>query len=95
MPKAKAAILLFGLSCAVPAFADGARARLDAFAEGLAALTGRFEQRAFASDGALREQSAGTLALKAPRLFRWVYETPYEQIVVADGTHVWLYDVDL
>ncbi|HEX2138389.1 MAG TPA: outer-membrane lipoprotein carrier protein LolA, partial [Woeseiaceae bacterium] len=27
--------------------------------------------------------------------FRWAYTEPYEQLLVADGTNVWSYDVDL
>ena len=96
MLNSKLAALMFsGLIATGPVVASDARAQLDAFADGLIALTGRFEQRVFSTDGALREQSMGDLALKAPRMFRWQYETPYEQLVVADGTHVWLYDVDL
>lgn len=72
-----------------------ARDALDRFADGLVALSGRFEQRAWGDDGSLREHSQGNLALRAPRLFRWHYEAPYEQLVVADGSHVWLHDLDL
>jgi outer membrane lipoprotein carrier protein len=75
--------------------ADAGRAALDRFADGLVALEGRFEQQVFNGDGSLRETAAGTVALQAPRLFRWHYLTPYEQLVVADGSHVWLHDVDL
>lgn len=90
------AVLLAAISLASPlsAFAD-ARSRLDAFARDLVSLSGQFEQKAFNGDASLRETSSGTVALQAPRLFRWEYETPYQQLVVADGTHVWLYDVDL
>ena len=28
-------------------------------------------------------------------LFRWEYTKPYEQLIVADGSHVWVYDPDL
>lgn len=76
------------------AFAQ-ARAKLDRFADGLVSLQGRFEQQVYNVDGSLREQSEGDLAMRAPRQFRWHYRTPYEQVVVADGSHVWLYDVDL
>lgn len=78
-----------------PAHADGARAALDRFAHDLIGLEGTFQQRVYNVDGSLREQSDGSLALKAPRLFRWQYDRPYEQLVVADGSHVWLYDIDL
>jgi outer membrane lipoprotein carrier protein len=35
------------------------------------------------------------VALAAPRLFRWEYVKPYEQLIVADGQRVWVYDPDL
>ena len=28
-------------------------------------------------------------------MFRWHYEAPYEQIIVADGVKVWIYEPDL
>lgn len=87
-----AAVLLASLPGA--AFAD-ARAQLDAFARGLDGLTGRFEQTVSDPSGKPLETSTGTLALQAPRQFRWVYEAPYAQVIVADGLNVWIHDVDL
>lgn len=78
-----------------PVQAGAARTALDRFADGLVALEGRFEQQVFNGDGSLRETADGTVALQAPRQFRWHYLEPYEQLVVADGSHVWLHDVDL
>lgn len=76
------------------AFAD-ARAQLDAFSRGLDGLTGRFEQVVSDPSGQPLETSTGTLALKAPRQFKWVYEAPFAQVIVADGLNVWIHDVDL
>jgi outer membrane lipoprotein carrier protein len=76
------------------AFAD-ARAQLDAFARGLDGLTGRFEQAVSDPSGKPLETSSGTMALKAPRQFRWNYEAPFAQVIVADGLNVWIHDVDL
>ena len=45
--------------------------------------------------GKLKETSSGRVALSAPRLFRWEYAKPYEQLIVADGKTVWVYDPDL
>jgi outer membrane lipoprotein carrier protein len=33
--------------------------------------------------------------LKAPRQFRWDVTAPYQQLIVADGEKVWIYDPDL
>ncbi|MDH3353784.1 MAG: outer membrane lipoprotein chaperone LolA [Chromatiales bacterium] len=41
------------------------------------------------------ERSEGKILLTRPNQFRLTYQTPYEQIIVADGTKVWLYDKDL
>lgn len=75
--------------------APGAQAAEARASDGLVSVQAGFEQRVYNGDGSLRETATGTLALKAPRLFQWHYLTPYEQLVVADGTHVWLHDVDL
>jgi outer membrane lipoprotein carrier protein len=81
---------------AVAAFAaTGARARLDAFANGLHSLQGSFQQRVYDAHGNITGSSRGTLALEAPRLFRWQVTEPYQQLIVADGSKVWVYEPDL
>lgn len=88
-----AATLLFGATA--HAAADSARARLDAFADGLHSLTGDFQQTLTDLNGHTNKVSNGTLALQAPRQFRWNTLTPYQQTIVADGSRVWLYDPEL
>ncbi|MBJ6977840.1 MULTISPECIES: outer membrane lipoprotein chaperone LolA [unclassified Luteimonas] len=73
----------------------GPRDDLAAFSDGLKGLDGRFEQKLYDLDGRLKETSRGRVALSAPRLFRWEYATPYEQLIVADGKKVWVFDPDL
>lgn len=77
------------------AAAESPRATLAAFSDGLRTLEGRFEQQVFAADGSLREESRGRVALAAPRQFRWDYEAPLPQTIVADGNHIWIHDPDL
>jgi outer membrane lipoprotein carrier protein len=74
---------------------DSARARLDAFAHNLHALRGHFTQTMTDANGHKKQTSSGTVALQTPRLFRWQTQTPYKQLIVADGSHVWTYDPDL
>lgn len=91
------AIRLLGLTAALfatTAFA-GARDDLDQFTRGLKGLDGRFTQQVFDPKGKLKETASGTVALSAPRLFRWQYTKPYPQLIVADGQHVWVYEPDL
>ncbi|MGN6512204.1 MAG: outer membrane lipoprotein chaperone LolA [Lysobacteraceae bacterium] len=80
--------------CATAAVA-GARDDLASFTRGLKGLDGRFSQQVFDPSGKLKETSSGRVALSAPRLFRWEYEKPYAQLIVADGKSVWVYDPDL
>ncbi|MET0936071.1 MAG: outer membrane lipoprotein chaperone LolA, partial [Luteibacter sp.] len=82
----------------LPAFAAAAgpaRERLDAFSKGLHSITGRFSQTMANANGDPGKTSTGTMALEAPRQFRWETLTPYKQTIVADGSRVWLYDPDL
>ena len=91
------AMFTVGLLLSAPAFAaaDTARTRLDAFATGLHSLTGHFAQTLTDLNGYSSKSSSGTLALQAPRQFRWDTLTPYQQTIVADGSRVWLYDPEL
>lgn len=73
----------------------GARDELKTFTTGLKGLDGQFTQQVFDGGGKLKESSSGRVAMSAPRLFRWEYNQPYEQLIVADGKQVWVYDPDL
>lgn len=77
------------------AFAADPSTVLAEFSRDLKELDGRFEQRVFDADERLTEQSEGRIALAAPRQFRWEYEQPFPQLIVADGDQVWIYDPDL
>lgn len=77
------------------AHAGEARASLDRFTSGLKGLQGQFSQQVYDPNGRIRESSAGQVALSAPRLFRWEYQRPYPQLIIADGSRVWVYDPDL
>lgn len=81
---------------AICAFAaTGARARLDTFANGLHSLRGDFTQTVYDAHGNITGASHGMLSLQAPRLFRWQVTDPYQQLIVADGKKVWVYEPDL
>lgn len=77
------------------ASAATAAARLEAYLEDLDSLTSRFEQITLSADGGRMVESSGTLYLKRPGRFRWEYDDPVEQVIVADGNRVWLHDLEL
>ncbi|HEY5682991.1 MAG TPA: outer membrane lipoprotein chaperone LolA [Sulfuricaulis sp.] len=41
------------------------------------------------------QESSGMLWIERPNKFRWDYEKPYQQQIVADGKRLWVYDVGL
>lgn len=90
------AILFLSCMISIPAHAsDTARSRLETFSKGISTISVHFEQSVTGAKGSRGETSSGTLALKAPRQFRWQTTSPYQQLIVADGNRVWIYDPDL
>jgi len=75
--------------------ADSARARMEVFSKDLKSVSGSFTQQVFDNANHARDRTSGTLALQAPRQFRWDTNAPYKQLIVADGERVWIYDPDL
>jgi len=57
--------------------------------------TGRFEQRVMDRAGKVVDRGSGSFAFARPGKFRWVYEKPHPQTLVADGHKLWIYDPDL
>ena len=59
--------------------------------------TGRaaFAQTVTSTDGARKKTSSGQFEFLRPGRFRFVYLKPFEQLIVADGVKVWIYDADL
>lgn len=54
-----------------------------------------FTQSVFDKSGKRLQLASGTMQFVRPGKFRWVYQQPYEQIIVGDGVKFWMYDVDL
>lgn len=73
----------------------GAREQMTAFTKGLKGLDARFEQRVYDPNGRQSDASSGSVKLSAPRQFRWEYQKPSPQLIVADGNHIWIYDPEL
>ena len=91
----RAVLLLSCLVASIASAIDTARSQLEGFSKGIQTISGRFEQSVVGAKGNRGEVSSGSLALKAPRQFRWQTTTPYDQLIVADGNRVWVYDPDL
>ncbi len=88
-------IFLVVALCVASLALAGPREDFAKYTQGLKGLDGKFEQKVYEASGRMKEDSTGTVALSAPRLFRWEYVKPNPQLIVADGDHVWVYDPDL
>lgn len=88
--------LVILLSLSLSAYgADGGVARMHAFLQNVKTLKADFAQTVLDSNQKQVKQSSGTLLIKRPNRFRWDYAKPNQQVIVADGTRLWMYDVDL
>ncbi len=56
---------------------------------------GSFEQVVSSQQGMTLQTTSGTFALHRPGLFRWQTLKPSPQLLVADGSKIWLYDHEL
>jgi outer membrane lipoprotein carrier protein len=70
-------------------------ALLENYLDNVQSLTANFEQSLVDADDIVIETSSGTVSIRRPGQFRWSYETPYAQELVADGLNIWSYDADL
>ena len=75
--------------------ADPGESLVSGFVNDVITLEARFEQALIDAEGEVVERSTGTLEIERPGKFRWSYEDPYEQWLVADGRNIWSYDLDL
>ena len=70
-------------------------AQLKQFMDGTRSARGSFTQQVFSKSGRKPQQASGTFAFSRPGKFRWIYEKPYAQILVGDGSKLWAYDQEL
>jgi outer membrane lipoprotein carrier protein len=54
-----------------------------------------FTQTVTSADGSRKKVSSGSFEFLRPNRFRFGYTKPFEQLIVADGVKVWIYDTDL
>ncbi|MDD2686396.1 MAG: outer membrane lipoprotein chaperone LolA [Gallionella sp.] len=89
--------LLVGISlvlCAAAAHAGGID-KLKQFVAATHSAQADFSQVLLDPNGKKMQSASGTMQFVRPGKFRWVYQKPYEQIIVGDGAKFWLYDLDL
>ncbi len=73
----------------------GASDKLRSFISASQSGQANFTQVVQDKKGKKIQSASGTMQFVRPGKFRWVYQKPYEQIIVGDGAKFWMYDVDL
>jgi outer membrane lipoprotein carrier protein len=82
------------LIAGVAAHADAVDA-LRAFASEVKSGKANFTQTVTSPDGKRKKTSSGSFEFQRPNQFRFAYVKPFEQVIVADGHKVWIFDADL
>ena len=88
-------LLVFGILHSPTSQADTGIDRLQHFFDHLEGLKADFSQTVIDAHSVTLQNASGTLELLRPGRFRWDYEEPYKQLIVADGKKVSIYDPDL
>lgn len=92
-------VMLFLCLVAIVSYAgnslESGKQKLTVFVQTVITFKADFEQTVFDAQGNVMETATGFFALERPGKFRWDYQQPYPQHIVADGERIWFYDVDL
>lgn len=87
---------LLVLLCLVPGLASAAATdALKVFLTQTQTVKARFAQMVLDKNGKQLQQAQGVMQFSRPGKFRWDYQKPYEQVIVGDGSKLWIFDKDL
>jgi len=68
---------------------------LENFLANTKSFEANFQQTLRTQKGEILQQTEGDFYLSRPGKFRWNYKSPFEQVIVSDGSKIWIYDVEL
>lgn len=77
------------------ATADNAAKKLQGYLQKMQTLEGSFQQLTLDARGQRVQEAQGSMLLAKPGRFHWRTEQPYPQVLVSNGTRLWVYDPDL
>lgn len=84
------------LLCLLPGLASAAATdALKVFLTQTQTVKARFAQMVLDKNLKPLQQAQGVMQFSRPGKFRWDYQKPYEQVIVGDGSKLWIYDKDL
>jgi len=90
-------ICLFAILPSTSAYAQdqAAATSLTSLLQNLQTMQANFQQTIQDGRGNMLQQSQGKMDLQRPGLFRWETTQPNQQLIIADGKFIWIYDKDL
>ncbi len=89
-------LIVLSSACMISEVAEaGAIDQLRAFSATTKVASGEFTQRVISRTKKASTPNTGTFVFARPGKFRWTYLKPYEQVLVADGENLVMYDKDL
>lgn len=88
-------VFLCTLFIAATAQASNVSAQLAKLLSSYSTYKANFIQVTYNQKGRVVERNKGSVALRHPRQFRWHTTYPTEQVLIANGTVLWIYDIDL
>jgi len=87
-------LVLVLMLAVLPVFASGATELADLLNQ-MKTMRASFTQTIFDNQGKMGPKSSGRMALDRPGKFRWEVTQPMPQIIIANGSRLWIYDPDL
>lgn len=88
-------LVIFALFSGGILAAESGSEKLNAFVEKVVTFQAKFKQTVVDDRGRVIDEASGLFILERPGKFRWDYQEPFPQYIVADGERIWFYDVDL
>ena len=85
----------FGASLLFTSTAAMASNALLDFSESLKSFRASFTQTVYDSDSVVLQESTGIVELARPGRFKWTYDAPISQVIIADGLTLWVYDEEI
>jgi len=93
--RASVLLMLVLMGCMTLPAHSATQSLVQRYFEDVQSLRADFIQRVFDEQDRVVQTSSGQMLMQKPGKFRWDYQTPAEQIIVADGERLWVYDIDL
>ena len=92
----KSIFILFSMFFMIAhAASQSASAELTQLLISIQTMQASFTQMVYDNHGKVVQESDGKMLLKRPGQFRWEVKKPIPQLVIANGSRLWIYDPDL